>query len=214
MKDSGVEWIGEIPEHWNILKMKYKFEIKKVIKPTENPNVLSMTQRGIKIKDLNDLGGQHALNYDKYQEVNVGDFVMNSMDLLTGFVDYSNIEGVTSPDYRVFRFITNTDSHDYYLRYFQVCYWNKIFYGHGQGVSNLGRWRLQADVFKEFPIPEPPYEEQIEIGHYIDEKVELINDLIEEIKNNIIHLKEYRKSLIYEVVTGKIDVRDYQKLTS
>lgn len=214
MKDSGVEWIGEIPEHWDVWKTKYKFEIKKEKNTSEEPTVLSLTQRGIKIKDLSNFEGQHAESYVNYQKVNINDFVMNSMDLLTGFVDCSKYEGVTSPDYRVFRFKKDTDCHEYYLRYFQICYWNKIYYGHGQGVSKFGRWRLQADVFKEFPIPIPSYEEQVEISKFIDEQVSIINELIDEIRLNINQIKEYRQSLIYEAVTGKIDVRDYNKVMS
>lgn len=208
MKDSGVEWIGEIPEYWVVNKIKFKFDIRKVIQPTENPTVLSLTQRGLKIKDLNDFSGQHAESYDKYQKVECKDYVMNGMDLLTGYVDCSLFEGVTSPDYRVFRIKDNTECHDYYLRYFQMCYFAKIFYGHGQGVSNFGRWRLQTDVFKEFPIPVPSKEEQFEISEYLKIKEIEIDKALELIKLDIVKLKEYRQALIYEAVTGKIDVRD------
>lgn len=210
MKDSGVEWIGEIPEHWDVNKIKFKFDIRKVIQPTENPTVLSLTQHGLKIKDLKDFSGQHAESYDKYQKVEFKDYVMNGMDLLTGYVDCSPFEGVTSPDYRVFRIKDDTECHDYYLRYFQICYFAKIFYGHGQGVSNFGRWRLQTDVFKEFPLPVPPREEQFEISEYLKKKEEEISKSLDLLKVNIEKLKEYRQSLIYEAVTGKIDVRDME----
>lgn len=205
-KASGVDWIGVIPEHWEINKIKYKFEIRKIIEPTENPTVLSLTQKGLKIKDLKDFSGQHAESYDKYQKVEINDYVMNGMDLLTGYVDCSKFVGVTSPDYRVFRIKDNTESHNYYLRYFQMCYFAKIFYGHGQGVSNFGRWRLQTDVFKNFPIPVPPKEEQFAISEYLKVKEEEINKSLELIKQDIEKSKEYRQSLIYEAVTGKIDV--------
>ncbi|MEN0589210.1 restriction endonuclease subunit S [Kurthia gibsonii] len=210
MKDSGVEWIGEIPEHWYVNKIKFKFDIRKVIQPTENPTVLSLTQHGLKIKDLKDFSGQHAESYDKYQKVEIKDYVMNGMDLLTGYVDCSPFEGVTSPDYRVFRIKDDTECHDYYLRYFQICYFAKIFYGHGQGVSNFGRWRLQTDVFKEFPLPVPSKEEQFEISEYLKNKEEEIGKSLDLLKVNIEKLKEYRQSLIYEAVTGKIDVRDME----
>ena len=210
MKDSGVEWIGEIPEHWEVNKIKFKFDIRKVIQPTENPTVLSLTQKGLKIKDLKDFSGQHAESYDKYQKVEINDYVMNGMDLLTGYVDCSPFEGVTSPDYRVFRIKDNTECHDYYLRYFQMCYFAKIFYGHGQGVSNFGRWRLQTDVFKEFPISVPSKAEQFEISKYLKDKETEIDKALELIKSDIEKLKEYRQALIYEAVTGKIDIRDME----
>ncbi|WP_431785541.1 restriction endonuclease subunit S [Paenibacillus lactis] len=210
MKDSGVEWIGEIPEHWDTNKIKYKFEIVKRILPSEELTVLSLTQKGLKVKDLNDFSGQHAESYEKYQRVEINDYVMNGMDLLTGYVDCSKLEGVTSPDYRVFRLRNASECHGYYLRYFQMCYFSKIFYGHGQGVSNFGRWRLQTDVFKEFPISVPPVCEQYEISKYLNTKEIEINKLIENIKEQIQKLEEYRQSLIYEAVTGKIDVRDFE----
>lgn len=208
MKDSGVEWIGEIPEHWNVKKIKYKFEIKKIIEPREELTVLSLTQKGLKIKNLTDFSGQHAKSYDKYQRVEINDYVMNGMDLLTGYVDCSKFKGVTSPDYRVFRIRNNAECREYYLRYFQMCYSSKIFYGHGQGVSNFGRWRLQTDAFKEFPIPEPPIEEQYKIYEFIDKQEKEIKKLIEITQKQINQLKEYRQSLIYEAVTGKIDVHE------
>ncbi|PFN64765.1 restriction endonuclease subunit S [Bacillus cereus] len=210
MKDSGVEWIGKIPESWNIKKIKYKFDIRKVIQSNEEPIVLSLTQKGIKVKNLKDFSGQHAESYDKYQQVEINDYVMNGMDLLTGYVDCAKFEGVTSPDYRVFRLKYPEECHDYYLRYFQMCYFAKIFYGHGQGVSHFGRWRLQTDVFKGFPIPEPPIDEQFEISKYLNEKEIEINEVIEMIRVQIQNLKDYRQSLIYEAVTGKIDVRDFE----
>lgn len=210
MKDSGVEWIGEIPENWEVNKIKFKFEIRKVIQPTENPTVLSLTQRGLKVKDLKDFSGQHAESYDKYQKVELNDYVMNGMDLLTGYVDCSPFEGVTSPDYRVFRIKDSAECHDYYLRYFQICYFAKIFYGHGQGVSNFGRWRLQTDVFKEFPIPVPPKDEQFKVSEFLNAKEIEIDKALELIKLAIEKQKEYRQALIYEAVTGKIDVRDLE----
>jgi type I restriction enzyme, S subunit len=210
-KDSGVDWIGEVPKHWEVKKVKYKFFIKKKIKNEKEPTVLSLTQKGLKVKDLNNNEGQHAADYSKYQEVKLQDFVMNSMDLLTGFVDCSPFEGVTSPDYRVFVQRNDTECHQFYLYYFQICYWSKIFYGHGQGVSNFGRWRLQTDVFKEFPIPIPPTTEQIKIAEYLEEKNKQIDASILKITEFIKSLKNYRQSLIYEAVTGKIDVRNYKE---
>ncbi|MEK4264164.1 restriction endonuclease subunit S [Paenibacillus sp. FSL L8-0499] len=209
MKDSGVEWIGELPEHWIITKIKHKFTIQKRIISQENPTVLSLTQKGLKIKDLEDFSGQHAESYSNYQLVNKDDFVMNSMDLLTGFVDCSPYIGVTSPDYRVFTQRNLEECHLYYLYYFQMCYFEKIFYGHGQGVSKLGRWRLQTDVFKEFPIMVPPVEEQFEIARTISEKTNSINEIIQMNRELIDKLKEYCQSLIFQAVTGKIDVRDF-----
>ena len=209
MKDSGVDWMGDVPKHWNVTKMKWMFEIVKRIDGAEDRDVLSITQRGIKIKDIDSNDGQLAESYANYQVVNVNDFAMNSMDLLTGWVDCSPYEGVTSPDYRVFRFHQDKPQcHSYYKYLFQMCYTNRIFYRLGQGVSNLGRWRLQADQFLNIRLPQPPVEEQEQIAAYLDTKVGQIEELTADIKAQIEKLKEYRKIVIHDAVTGKIKVTE------
>lgn len=212
MKDSGLDWIGKMPEHWDLKRLKFLFKIKKEISYEENPTILSITQKGIKVKDISNNEGQIADTYVGYQKVEVNDFVMNHMDLLTGFVDCSRIKGVTSPDYRVFRLTERGYIREYFLYYFQMCYFRRIFYRFGQGVSKFGRWRLQSQSFKEFIVPVPTISEQKEIVRHIEEQLSRIVDLINDVKKVITKLKEYRQSLIYEAVTGKIDVRDYNKV--
>ncbi len=207
MKDTGNDWIGEIPQSWKYLKTKYIFNIKKIIAKELGHDILSVTQKGLKVKDISKNEGQIAADYSKYQFVNVGDFVMNHMDLLTGWVDCSNFDGVTSPDYRVFKFIDVTNySSNYYKYIFQMCYFNKIYYGLGQGVSNLGRWRLQTDKFLNFVLPVPTLKEQNEIVFFLDDKCNHINILIEQNEKLISELETYKKTLIYECVTGKREV--------
>ena len=94
-------WMGVIPEDWKSCPLKYIFEIQKRIAGKEGYTVLSITQSGIKPKNMS-AQGQYAQDYSNYQLVHPGDFAMNHMDLLTGWVDISRYEGVTSPDYRVF----------------------------------------------------------------------------------------------------------------
>lgn len=207
LKDSGIEWIGSIPEHWEIKKLKYLFKIKKNIAGKEGFDILSVTQSGIKIKDISTNEGQIAQDYSKYQIVNINDFIMNHMDLLTGFVDCSHFNGVTSPDYRVFCQIEPTTNSNLYYNYiFQQCYKNKIFYGLGQGVSGLGRWRLPSDMFLNFTLPQPPLSEQKEIAEYLDTKCNQIDEAIKQKEETISKLEEYKKSLIFECVTGKKEV--------
>lgn len=208
MKDSGNLWLNEVPADWEIKKIKYIFRIKKDIAGKEGYTVLSITQKGIKPKDLSKNEGQIAENYSNYQLVNIGDFAMNHMDLLTGWVDISKYEGVTSPDYRVFVFQKPEEySKEYYLYFMQMCYTNRIFYGLGQGVSGMGRWRLQADKFLNFTVTVPPLEEQKEIAAYLDKKCSEIDKLIEKKEQLITELETYKKSLIYEYVTGKKEVK-------
>ncbi len=206
MKDSGVEWIGEIPEGWEIIRTKHRFIIKKRIVGYEGPTVLSITQRGIIAKDIVSGEGQLAANYSGYQWVYPGDFAMNHMDLLTGWVDCSSLEGVTSPDYRVFAPTTNDIDRRYYTYVFQHCYSAKVYYSLGQGVSGLGRWRLPADQFNNFVLPLPCLVEQQIIADYLDSKTAEIDSLVDAKQQMADRLREYRKSLISEAVTGKFKV--------
>ena len=207
MKDSQSIWFGQIPSDWGMRKIKYIFKIQKDIAGEEGHTVLSITQKGIKPKDLSKNEGQLAENYSNYQLVHIGDFAMNHMDLLTGWVDVSIYEGVTSPDYRVFGLIDKDNyCSQYYLYLMQMCYTNRIFYGLGQGVSGLGRWRLQADKFLNFSITVPSYEEQKEIANYLDKKCSAIDELIAKKEQYLSEIENYKKSLIYEYVTGKKEV--------
>lgn len=206
MKDSGNQYWGRIPTNWHLSDIKYLFEIVKRIAGKEGYDILSVTQKGIKIKDISNNEGQVAESYANYQFVYPGDFVMNHMDLLTGWVDCSKLFGVTSPDYRVFRLRDKNNSLNYYKYIMQTCYMNRIFYSLGQGVSNLGRWRLQTSSFNNFMVPVPPVEVQESIATYLDKKCTEINTCIDDKQRQLEVLEEYKKSLIYEYVTGKKEV--------
>ncbi len=206
MKDSGNQYWGNIPTDWHLSDIKYLFEIVKRIAGQEGYDILSVTQKGLKIKDISNNEGQIAESYANYQFVYPGDFVMNHMDLLTGWVDCSELFGVTSPDYRVFRLRDRNNNSNYYKYIMQTCYMNRIFYSLGQGVSNLGRWRLQTSSFNNFMVPVPPVETQESIANYLDEKCAEINACINDKQKQLEILSEYKKSLIYEYVTGKKEV--------
>lgn len=198
---------GNLPQGWKLVDIKYLFEIVKRIAGKEGYDVLSVTQKGLKIKDITSGDGQLADNYCGYQFVYPTDYVMNHMDLLTGWVDCSELFGVTSPDYRVFRLIDRSAHNLVYYKYvMQCCYMNKIFYSLGQGVSNLGRWRLQTSSFNNFKVPVPPKDEQDEIADYLDSKCSEIDAIIADKKCQLDILADYKKSLIYEYVTGKKEV--------
>ena len=205
-KDSGVEWLGQIKESFSVCPIRSIFKIKKEIIGREPDTVLSITQNGLKIKNINENGGQMAESYANYQIVNVGDFAMNHMDLLTGGVGISEYEGVTSPDYRVFVKRNSKYNSRYFLYLFEMYYRNKIFYAFGQGAANVGRWRLPAQNFNTLAIPVPPIEEQEEIAAFLDSKCSSINKLIENKQKKIDKLLEYKQSIIYEYITGKKEV--------
>ncbi|MBQ9058943.1 MAG: restriction endonuclease subunit S [Atopobiaceae bacterium] len=206
MKDSGIEWIGKMPKEWECVKIKALFRIEKRIVGYEGPTVLSITQRGIVPKDLKSGEGQLAMDYSNYQWVYPGDFAMNHMDLLTGWVDCSQVEGVTSPDYRVFVPLSENIHRSYFKYLFQHCYSGKVFYGLGQGVSGLGRWRLPTKRFNNFIVPYPSIAEQKKIVEALDTKTAEIDSLIEAKQSMVDKLREYRRSLISEAVTGKFKV--------
>ena len=206
MKESGSIWFGLIPADWKMHRTKKLVTIEKRIIGVEGVAVLSITQKGIRPKDLSKNEGQFAESYANYQIVHGGDFAMNNMDLLTGWVDISQFEGVTSPDYRVFTMSGNSVNKRYYLYLFQMCYSNRVYYGLGQGVSGLGRWRLPAKQFLDFLITVPPIEEQNEIVDYLDNQCAEINALIQKKEQFLAELETYKKSLIYEYVTGKKEV--------
>lgn len=203
IKDSNVDWIGKIPDNWKIIITKRLFKIKKDIAGKEGYTVLSITQKGIVPKVFGGKG-QFAADYSNYQLVNKGDFAMNHMDLLTGWLDISEYDGVTSPDYRVF---VPTGYENIYAPYYkyvmQNCYSCRIYYGLGHGVAGMGRWRLPADMFLNFKLPMPPKAEQKEIADFLDKRTAEIDSLITEKESLINDLEAYKKSLIYEVVTGK-----------
>ena len=205
MKDSGVAWIGAVPSGYRTASIGSLFTIKKDIIGREPETVLSITQTGIRPKDLSSNEGQNASSYAHYQIVNMGDFAMNHMDLLTGWIDISKYEGVKSPDYRVFTLNDKEMSADYFLRVFQYYYTNKVFFGFGQGVATLGRWRLPAINFKKIDVPVPPVLEQQRIVSAIDEKVGKVDALIANVQTQIEKLKAYKQSMITEVVTKGLD---------
>lgn len=206
MKDSGVEWIGQTNERFDIIPIRSLFKIKKDIIGKEPDTVLSITQTGLRVKDITENSGQMAESYANYQIVNIGDFAMNHMDLLTGGIGISEYEGVTSPDYRVFVLKNKAMNPRYFLYVFQMYYRNKIFYAFGQGAANVGRWRLPAQNFNNIAIPVPPIEEQNAIVEYLDNKITTIDELISIKQEKIVRLTQYKKSLIYEYVTGKKEV--------
>jgi type I restriction enzyme S subunit len=202
-KDSGVQWLGNIPSDWDVKKVKHLFQIVKRIAGELGHDVLSITQNGIKVKDVESGGGQLSMDYSKYQFVEKGDFGMNHMDLLTGYVDISKYDGVMSPDYRVFRLNDKWCDPRYLLYLFQKGYWDRLFFHLGHGSSELGRWRLPTDEFKLFKLPVPPQEEQTAIANYLDKKTTEIKEFIALKEKTITLLKERKMAIINNLVTGK-----------
>ena len=199
------EWLDTIPLDWKQSKIKHLFKIKKDISGELGHEVISITQKGAKIKDTESGDGQLSMDYSKYQLVTTGDFLMNHMDLLTGYVDISRFDGVTSPDYRVFVLSDISSSPNYYLYVFQHCYKSKIFYAYGRGSSQLGRWRFPTVEFDDFYLPVPSLKEQQLISKYLDKKLSQIDSLIEKTQRKIELLKEQQTATINHYVTKGLD---------
>lgn len=204
-KNSQVGWIGKIPEHWEVKKIRRLFEVKKRIAGRPDIDVLSITQKGIKVKNIKDNGGQLSADYSKYQLVEKGDFAMNHMDLLTGYVDISKYDGVTSPDYRVFtrREISTCDR--YFLYLFQMGYQQKLFYPYGRGAAQLGRWRLPAGEFNNFYFPVPSTIEQEKIAQFLDVQIARIDQIIAKKEQLVELIKEKRVAIINQTITRGLD---------
>ncbi|MCA5004450.1 restriction endonuclease subunit S [Sphingobacterium bovistauri] len=202
-RDSSISWVGRIPKHWETKRLKYIFRIQKRIAGELGYNVLSITQHGIKVKDITSGKGQLAMDYSKYQRIYTGEFGMNHMDLLTGYVDISKYDGVISPDYRVFSQIDNQSDKNYMLRLLQMCYKQKIFFAEGQGAAQLGRWRMPSDNFKNFLFPVPPKQEQIAIAQFLNYKVAKINRFVQQKRQILALYTERRKSLTRNIINSK-----------
>lgn len=206
---TNMDWAPEIPAHWTTSRIRNHFIILKRIAGSEGYDVYSVTQQGLKVRDVTVYEGQLAADYSGYQFVYPGEFAMNHMDLLTGGVGIANHLGVTSPDYRVFKLLDTEHCYDqYYLRVFQLCYRRHAFYRFGRGAATVGRWRLPATAFKNFEIPVPPYAEQVEIVRAIDAEEVKTHRAIDCLTKQIEVLKELKARLIADVATGKMDIRD------
>ena len=207
MKDSGIEWIGEIPLDWDIYKVKHCFTRKNSKAKQDDPVVLSLTRSGVKIRDISTNEGQLAESYYDYNPVQVGDLLLNPMDLYSGAnCSYSDVEGVISPAYINLKNKEGMSNSKFYDYYFKVQYWMMVLFSFGKGVSFYNRWTLGQETLMNFPIVYPLLSEQQQIADFLDNKCSEIDKLITKKEQLIAELETYKKSLIYEYVTGKKEV--------
>lgn len=202
-KPSGIEWLGEIPKHWEIRRLKYLFYISKEESRDEFPNVLSLTQNGIIERDITTNKGQLAQNYIGYNIVKRGDIILNPMDLSSGYAAKSTFEGVISQAYIKIRPL-KTLNLSYYESFFQNLYHYKILWHLGKGISYDHRWTLGNDVFLNIKIPLPPLQEQKEIAEFLDKKCEKIQNYIDKKQKLITLLQEKKQALINQAVCGRV----------
>lgn len=201
MKDSNIEWIGNIPKHWGICKVKNGFYQKKSKACQEEPVVLSLARAGVKVRDITTNEGQLASSYYEYNPVTINDILINPMDLVSGAnCSLSKVEGVISPAYINLRYKIGYNP-QYYNYYFKYQYWSKAFFTYGKGVSFDNRWTINNETLMRFPLLHPPLYEQNKIAEFLDEKCAEIDSISAEIQEQINTLEEYKKSVITEAVT-------------
>lgn len=207
MKDSGVEWIGEIPEGWEVKQLRTYFSrrINKNIYLQES-NLLSLSYGHIVRKNIDTKEGLLPESFDGYNIVEDGDIVIRGTDLQN---DHRSLRTgvVTERGIITSAYITlkpKEDVNSVYYHYLLHCYdISKVFYSMGGGLrQSLDYWE-----FIRMPVLYPTDREQEEIISYIKTKCTAIDAAIEKKKKAIEKWEEYKKSLIYYAVTGKIDCR-------
>ena len=208
MKNSGIEWIGDIPAEWDVVRIKNLFDYRneRNFKPLEEVNLISLyTDKGVvQHCDLDETTGNKASNADGYKLVYENDVVVNIILCWMGAIGRSAYFGVTSPAYDVYSPKQKTNS-KFYHYLFRTNGFSGDCYKVGRGIMAM-RWRTYSDQFRAIKVVSPPQSEQEEIVEYLDEKCEGIDDLIAKKQQYLTEIENYKKSLIYEYVTGKKEV--------
>lgn len=210
MKDSGIEWIGEVPKHWGTIRIGNAFSIRneRNYLPMEQVQLLSLYS-GKGVFPTGEEGttnrGNHAQTVADYKIVNKNDIVVNIILAWMGSLGISNYNGVVSPAYDVY--IPNEEKvvPHYYHYVFRTSGIANECYRYGRGIMMM-RWRTYSSEFKRIHVPFPPLEEQQQIADFLDSKCSEIDAIIADKKRQRGILAEYKKSLIYEYVTGKKEV--------
>ena len=201
MKDSGIEWIGEIPVDWSMKRVKHIFTRKNEKAMQENPTILSLARDGVKVRDISNNEGQIAESYYNYNPVEEGDLLLNPMDLYSGAnCSISKVQGVISPAYINLKANAGVNP-AFYDYYFKVQYWLMAFFSYGKGVSYDNRWTLSAETLMNYPVVALPYGEQCKRADYLDRKCSQIDAIIARQQEVIEKLKAYKLSVITEAVT-------------
>lgn len=204
MKDSEIEWIGQIPKHWELKRGKDLFKyIKKINKQLECKNVLSLTYNGVINKDYNTKAGLNPESYETYQFVDKNDLIFKLIDLeniKTSRVGIVHEHGIMSSAYIRLKSNKSFNKYFYYLYFYY--YKINLFNYLGGGVRST----INFSTLLEISIIIPKKSEQIAIANYLDEKTNKIDQIIKKIDENVLALQEFRKTLINNVVTGKVKV--------
>ena len=205
MKDSGAKWLGAIPSSWKVNKLKFSLRRNDIRKAGQHTVLSLYREFGVIPKDSRD-DNHNVTSEDtsKYKFVRKGDFVINKMKAWQGSVGVSKYEGIVSPAYYVYNFINNDINKDYFHYLMRSNY--KHEFRRLSGGIREGQWDLPSDALDNTVIIIPPLEEQRQIADFLDQKCSEIDQTIYEKQQQLETLAEYKKSLIYEYVTGKKEV--------
>lgn len=206
MKDSGIEWVGEIPVGWDVHPVYYYFgERKNSNYALQEQNLLSLSYGKIIRKDINTNGGLLPASFNTYNIVEAGDIIIRPTDLQndkrslrTGLVKERGIITSAYIDLKPKSSVNSVYFH-YLLHSFDV---QKVFYNMGNGV----RQGLNYSEFSKLMVIAPSLPEQQAIADYLDAKCSEIDQVIAQKQEQLSTLADYKKSLIYEYVTGKKEV--------
>lgn len=202
MKDSGIEWIGTIPDNWDIMPNKYLMWKKKRICPVYNgEEIISLSMNGVIVRDL-DAGGKMPTSFDGYQYIESGNLLMClfDIDVTPRCIGLIKCNGLTSPAYSQF-VLTNRANAGYYNYYYTMLDNDKTLV---HLAKNL-RHSLTEEQLGTISTIVPPIDEQIKISNYLDKKCEEINSVVAQLQEEIEALEEYKRSVITEAVTKGLD---------
>lgn len=209
MKDSGIDTFDLIPKHWEVLKIKWllKERNERSISGEEEP--LSMSQKfGIIPTSQMDIVPNMASTFIGAKITHINDLVFNKLKAHLGVFAVSKYYGLVSPDYAVY--YTSGKSMVKYLEFlFKTDNCISEFKRRSTGVG-AGLTRLYTSDLFDIKIPLPPIDEQKKIADYLDKKISNINLAVSEKKQQIETIEEYKKSLIFEYVTGKKEVTKWK----
>ena len=201
MKESGIEWIGQIPKTWEVIPNKYVMKkIKDICIRYDNEDILSLTMNGVIIRDLDNPTGKMPTTFDGYQRLSKGNLLMClfDIDVTPRCIGLINNNGLTSPAYSQFTLKNGNIAKYYYYYYLNLDFTKELLH-----LSKNLRNSLTENLLGAVKVPRPPIHEQQAIANYLDKQVGKIDQTIEQKNVLIKQLEEYKQSLIYECVTGK-----------
>lgn len=206
MKDSGFEWIGEIPAHWKIQRGKALFKETEARSADGSEELLTVSQyTGITPRSQKNVTMFEALSLEGYKICEIGDIAANTMWLWAGAIGVSEYHGVVSPSYNVYR----QRSNNYVSRYLDHLLRAPMLVQEYASLSTgirASRLRLYPKDFFNIMFPVPPLEEQQAILDALNSQLSAVDRLIAIKQAKIEKLEQYKRSLIYEYVTGKREV--------